>query len=210
MYLFARRLTTMGSPRRTMSWATRITDHANSVAPLDIMCWSTTFGHPIGTFAWTTLVDTEQTLADGTAALAADEKYLDLVDEAADLVAAPGVDELGNVIHGAAGDSPPPVGTIASVTRGTALVDRLADAVTWSVDMAQHVERVSGTPVAVATGVYDTMGVISWIATAPDRAAAEANRAAMQSDPDYLGRLAETGDLFIPGSGHVSQSIRIA
>lgn len=210
MYLFARRLTTMGSPRRTMPWATRITEHANSVAPLDIMCWSTTFGHPIGTFAWTTLVETEHVLADGTAALAADENYLDLVDEAADLVAAPGLDELGSIIHGSPDGTPPPIGAVASVTRATALVDRMEDALTWSIDIAQHVERVSGTPVAVATGVYGTMGDVSWIAIAPDRASVDANRAAVQADPDYIGRLAATGDLFIPGSGHVSQSIRIA
>ncbi|HEX2782263.1 MAG TPA: hypothetical protein VHN36_01665, partial [Ilumatobacteraceae bacterium] len=59
------------------------------------------------------------------------------------------------------------------------------------------------------TDVYGTMGGITWISVVPDAAASDAARAKVAADPGYIGRLAATKDLFIPGSGHVGQVTRI-
>ena len=112
-------------------------------------------------------------------------------------------------MHGEPGE-PPPVGAVATVTTATALVDRMAEAVGWGVEIAQHVTSVTGTPVAVFTDVFGQMGGMTWIGVQPDLASAEAANAKLMADGDYLGRLAATKDLFIPGSGHAGQTIRLA
>jgi hypothetical protein len=209
MLLFSRLVTLRGSPRQTLSWATRMTEYVNERSGLDVSLWSSTFGAPLGTMAWTAMVESQVALADGANKLLVDDGYFDLLEEAADLVATPGEDSLRELIHGQPGERAP-IGAVATITTAIALVDQMADAVGWSVAIAQHVTEISATPVSVLTNVYGQMGQITWIGVQPDLAAAEAARTTIGSDADYLGRLAATKELFLPGSGHVSNAVRVA
>jgi hypothetical protein len=210
MLRFSRVFTPSGSPRKVMPWVANITTYVNANSPLDVTCWAATFGYPIGTVAWTTMVDSQATLAATMNTFLSQDAYLDLIDVAvADgLVTTPGQDLLREVVYGSPGD-PPPVGAVAQITTATALVDRLADAVGWAVEIAQHLEGVIGSPIGVLTDVYGTIGGITWIGVAADAAAGDASRAKVAADTSYLGRLVATKDLFIPGSGHVGQVTRI-
>jgi hypothetical protein len=187
----------------------QITEYVNAHGSLPVTCWAANFGYPIGTVAWSTMVESEAALAAATSSLLADNGYLDLIDSAVDLVSTPGHDVLREVIYGVPGD-PPPVGSLATITTATAIVDRLADALGWAVEMGQYVEAVIGSPIAVLTDVFGTMGGIAWIGAQPDAASADAARAKLNSDGDYLKRVAGSKDLFINGSGHISQATRIA
>ena len=209
MLLFSRVLTVTGSPRRALPWALGVTNYVNDHSDLEVNLWSATYGYPLGTLAWTAVVESQSALAAATAGLLADDGYYDLIEQAADLVDQPGEDLLRQLVHGEPGE-PPPVGAVATVTTATALVDRMADAVGWGVEIAQHVTSVTGTPVAVFTDVFGQMGGMTWIGVQPDLAAAEVANAKLMADGDYLGRLAATKDLFIPGSGHAGQTIRLA
>lgn len=209
MLLFTRLVTLTGSPRKSMSFAVGITEYVNAHGPLPVTCWATTFGRPIGTVGWSTMVESQSALAAATGGLLADPGYLDLLDGAADLVTTPGEDLLREVIYGTPGESPA-IGAVVAITTATAIVDRMADALGWSVEIGQHVESVIGTPVAVLTDVFGTMGGIAWIGVQPDVAAADAARAKLNADGDYLKHIAGSKDLFIPGSGHLSQATRIA
>jgi hypothetical protein len=209
MLLFSRIATLTGSPRKSMPWAVQITEYVNAHSPLPVTCWAVNFGYPIGTVAWSSFVESEAALAAATGSLLADSGYLDLVESAADLVSTPGHDLLREVIYGTPGD-PPPVGSLATVTTATAIVDRLSDALGWAVEIGQHVEGVVGSPVAVLADVFGTVGGIAWIGSQPDAAAADAARAKLNADGDYLKKIAGSKDLFINGSDHVSQATRIA
>jgi hypothetical protein len=116
---------------------------------------------------------------------------------------------LREVVYGTPGD-PPAVGSLATVTTATAIVDRLPEAVGWAVEIGQHVEKVIGTPIGVFTNVFGTLGGITWLGTAADAAAADAARAKLSADTDYLKLVSGSKDLFIVGSGHISQAVRIA
>jgi hypothetical protein len=209
MLLFSRIATLTGSPRRAMPWAVGITEYVNAHGSLPISCWAGNFGYPIGTVAWSAMVESQAALVAGTGQLLADPGYLDLLDGAADLIASPGHDLLREVLYGAPGD-PPPVGSLVNVTTATAVVDRMADALGWAVEIAQHVENVIGSPVMVLTDVFGTMGGIAWISAQPDAASSDAARAKLNADADYLNRIKATKDLYIPGSGSISQATRIA
>lgn len=209
MLLFSRVLTVTGGPRRALPWALGVTSYVNDHSDLDVTLWSGTFGYPVGTFAWTTLVESQAALAASTASLLVDDGYLDTIEQAQDIVAQPIEDRLGQLVHGEPGD-PPPIGAVATITTATALVDRMVDAVGWGIEIAQHVTSVTGSPVAVFTNVFGQMGGMTWIGVQPDLASAEAAGATLSSDPDYLGRLTATKDLYIPGSGHTAQAMRLA
>jgi hypothetical protein len=120
-----------------------------------------TYGYPLGTLAWTAS-SSPRALAAATAGLLADDGYYDLIEQAADLIDQPGEDLLRQLVHGEPGE-PPPVGAVATVTTATALVDRMAEAVGWGVEIAQHVTSVTGTPVAVFTHAFGQMGGMTWI-----------------------------------------------
>jgi hypothetical protein len=209
MLLFTRLVTLTGSPRKSIPWAMQMTEYVNSHGSLPVTCWSGTFGYPIGTVAWSTMVESQAALGAATSGLVADPGYLDLVESAADLVSTPGEDLLREVVYGTPGE-PPAIGSIATVTTATAIVDRMADAVGWAVEIAQHVENVIGTPVAVLTDVFGTMGGVAWISSQPDATAADAARGKINADGDYLSKIAGSKGLFIEGSGHLSQATRIA
>ena len=209
MLMFSRLVTLTGSPRTAMPWAVGITEYVNAHGSLPVTCWSGTFGYPIGTMAWSSMAESQAALSAATGQLLGDAGYLDLIEAAADLVTTPGQDSLREVIYGTPGE-PPAIGAVATITTAVALVDRMADAIGWAVEIGQHVESVIGTPVAVLADVFGTMGGITWIGSAPDFAAGDAARAKLNADADYLKHLAGSKDLFIPGSGHLSQATRIA
>jgi hypothetical protein len=208
MLLFSRVATLTGSPRKALPWALGITEYVNAHGTMPITCWAGGFGYPLGTVAWSAMVESQAALVTGTNQLLADSGYLDLLDGAADLISTPGYDTLREVVYGTPGE-PPALGAVANITTATAYVDRMADAIGWSVEMAQFVEGVIGTPVALLTDVFGTMGGITWIGSAPDMAASDAARAKLLTDPGYLTRLAGSKDFFIPGSGHIAQVTRI-
>ena len=209
MLMFSRLATFTGSPRKVMPWVVGITEYVNAHGSLPVTCWSGAFGYPIGTVAWSSTVESQAALAAATGQLLGDAGYLDLIDAAADLITTPGQDSLRELIYGTPGE-PPAIGAVATVTTAVAIVDRMADAVGWAIEIGQHVEKVIGTPIAVLTDVYGTMGGISWIGSVPDFAASDAGRAKLNADTDYLKHIAGSKDLFIPGSGHVGQATRIA
>ena len=212
MLLFSRVVTLTGSPRRVTPWAMEITEYVRSHSDLNVSLWQGTFGYPLGTFIWSVPVESQAALADGTAKLLTDDGYYDLLEKGAEFVGQPGQDLLRDVVYGGpqAGGEPPAVGSVGVVTTAIALVDRIADAVGWSVDIAQHVSGVTGAPVAVLTNAFGQMGQITWIGIQPDIASAEAAGAKISGDADYLGRLPATKDLFVPASGHTSQVVRLA
>ncbi|MBK5333831.1 MAG: hypothetical protein JJD93_17780 [Ilumatobacteraceae bacterium] len=209
MLMFSRLLTLSGSPRRAMPWAVGITEYVNAHSSLSVSCWLGGFGYPLGTVAWSSLVDSQAALAAGTADLLTDPAYFDMIESAADMVAGPGQDSLRELVYGTPGE-PPALGAVTNVTTATAIVDRMADAVGWAVEIAQHVESVINTPVAVLTDVFGTLGTITWISSQPDFAAADTARGKISADGDYLKRVSGSKGLFIEGSGHVGQVTRIA
>lgn len=209
MLMFSRVATFTGSPRRVMPWVMGVTEYVNAHGTMPVTCWAGNFGYPIGTVAWSAMVESQAAVVASTNQLLADPGYLDLLDAAAELITTPGQDTLREVVYGTPGE-PPPVGAVATITTATAIVERMADAVGWAVEIAQYVEGVIGTPVGVLTDVFGTMGGITWIGSQPDIAASDAARGKMGADANYLSHVARSKDLFIPGSAHVGQATRIA
>jgi len=210
MFLFSRGVTLTGGPRASLSWAAQITDYVRAHSSLDLMAWTADFGHPLGTVVWNALADDQAGLAAAATELATQDAFLDLVEAGTALIAAPGEDDLVQLVHGSASGEPPAVGSVALVTTATMEVSRVADVMGWSVDMAQHVESLTGNPVTVWSSVYGVMGRMSWIDVFSDVATMEKSTDTINADAGYLERLTATGELFLPGTGHVGRYTRFA
>ena len=208
MFLYSRGLTLGGSPRQSLPWVAQITQYVNANSTLDLSAWNADFGQPIGTVVWNCMVESQAALADAAMSLAGQDGYLDLVEAAADLVLAPAEDQLASLDHGEITE-PPAVGNVALVTEASAVVDRIGDTLAWSVDIAQHVESVTGNPVSVWSNLYGQMGRIAFISVVPDAAGMDAGQAATSADTGYFDRLAKSAGLWVEGSGHVARYTRI-
>lgn len=208
MLLFSRIVTLNGGPRRIMPWVGEITAYVNANSSLEVTAWAGTFGHPIGTVAWSAIVDSEASLSAATGALLGQGAYLDLVEGAADMITVPGHDLLRQIVHGEPSD-PPPLGAVARIVTATAVLSRFGDAITWGLDMAQYMEKLNAVPTAVLTDVFGTMGAITFITIAADSATSDTQRE-RRGDDGYMSRLAVTKDLFLEGSVQVQQATRVA
>lgn len=209
MLLFSRQLILTGSPRKTMPWAISMTEFVNSKTSLNASLWAVNYGAPLGSVAWTSIAESQASFAATTASLLADDGYFDRLDQGAEFVTTPPQDTLSEMVYGTVGD-PPPVGAVAQVTTALAVVDEMGAALAFAVDIAQHIEGVIGSPLMVLTGLFGPMGGITWIGVSPDMAAADTARAKMMTDETYLSRTAKSKGLFIPGSGNVVQTVRVA
>jgi hypothetical protein len=209
MLFFSRVITLSGNPRRATPWAIGMTEYVRANSSFDVSLWAATFGYPMGTFAWTAPVESQAVLADGSAKLLADDRYYDQIEQAQDLIAQPGQDQLLEMVSGQPAEAPG-IGAVVTMTTATALVDRFADAMAWGIEMAQYVTEATGVPVALLSSVYGPMGEMNWAGVQPDFAGVDAVRAKLSTDADYLRRLTATKELFISGSGYVRQLTRIA
>ncbi len=209
MFLYTRGVTLRGSPRQVLPWVSQITEYVNSKTSLGVTAWNADFGHPIGTIVWNALVESQAALSAETSQLLGDEGYADLLEAASDLVAAPGEDGLARLVHGSPSE-PPALGSVAMVTSAHAIVDRIGDTLAWSVDIAQHVESVTGSPISVWSSVYGQMGEMAFIGVNNDPAALDASDEAISTDDGYYERLHKSAGLWVEGSGHVARYTRIA
>jgi hypothetical protein len=210
MFQFARVLTLQGDTRETMPWALEVTAHVNAKTGLDVSLWGSVFGYPVGTIAWSTMVEGRAQLSGEMAQLATDNAYLDLALKAQQWVTGPAEDNFRSVVHGGPGDTPPAVGAVASVTEALAATGKMPEAVAWAVDMAQHASNVTGTAVSLLVNAYGDFGGMAFISTVADMGVADAAGDAVQSDSDYITKIGASSGLFVDGSAHQSLLRRIA
>jgi hypothetical protein len=207
MYLFSRTVNLHGSPRKTLPWVQGVTELVNANSPLDVSVWLADFGLPLNTIVWNAVVESQAQLADATAPLLAHDGYLDHLEAGQEFITVPGEDALREMVHGTPTENQ--VGSVAHVTTGTANVDRIGDAMAWSIEIAQYVEKLTGHGVSVWSSAFGQMGEITFISVGASVAEAEAANNATNADAGYIERLHASKDLWVPGSGQVGRFTRI-
>ena len=210
MKLFSRRVQLVGPPAETMAYATDICAYVNDKVGREIALWSAVFGAPIGTMMFTMRVEGVADLAAATEGLLAVPEYHAKIAGGAGFSGGPAVDSIGTPIRGELGGESPPVGTYAAVTTAQIAHGKYAEAFGWSVEVAGHVESVTGMPTMVVSSQYGPFGTVNWIAAGGDAAAVDAANAALMGDEGYMKMLVAAGDLFVPGSGQQALIQRVA
>lgn len=202
MFQFARLLNLRGDARETMAWAAEITGYVNEHTDLDVSCWAATFGYPVGTVGWSTIVEGRAQLMAETDKLTADNDYLDLVMKAQDWVTAPAQDIFRSIVTGDPNAEPPAVGAVASVTTAVAATGKMPDAIAWAMDMAEYGSGVVGTQISLLVNAYGEFGGMAFISSAPDMAAADEMADTVRADAGYLERIKGSAGLFVDRSAH--------
>jgi hypothetical protein len=193
-----------------MAWAAEMNAYVSKQSGRPLALWSLNFGQPVGTVVWTVPVDSHADLQAAFSGLAEDDGYHALLEKGAEFITGPMVDTLREVVHGAPTPGGRPVGSVAVLSTATMTVEKSADAVAWSAEMASYVTSVTGESNMFLVDAYGSLGQATWIGAAADMAGVDAASAKVHTDPGYLKRLAASGGLFIPGSGHRSLATRMA
>jgi hypothetical protein len=203
MYLFTRINTMAGARLRDgIRFSGEITEFVNETSELDVSLHSFVFGRPPGTVAWSCVVEDHATMLQASAALEGDDNYLDRTTKAADLFEGHPQDDFREVVH-VAGQMDGP-GRYTSSVLASCQSDRMADVMAWGVEMADLVHGVSGRPCAFLADAYGDFSGVAWITSFDDPTSLDSLRSGLRENADYLGHLARSGGLFIPGTGRTS------
>jgi len=193
-----------------MTWAAEMTAYVNAHSDHDLTLWRGDFGYPVGTVAWSAWVESLHAMNTGFERLIEDEGYHAMVEKGQEFITAPPQDLLREVMHGAPTGQAPPLGAVGTVTTAVMAGGKYSDAISWSIEMAELVEEVTKMPTGFLVDAYGTFGQVTWISVAPDAATADATAAAINGNDQYLKRLGDVGELFVPASGHRGLVTRIA
>jgi hypothetical protein len=198
-------------PRKTRPAAEGMAELLTKKTQLQWSLWATMGGAPLGTLAFTTLVQSLAELDAGTSPLALDEEYLNRLDEWRTLVAEPPVDRVVEILHNSGGEyRRGGLGAVGIVVTMQVANARFGAATKWSIEMADLVSEITGHPSMLGRGVVGEFGTLAHLGTVPDVAGLDAAYEALGKDHRYLTKLDEMGDMFLPGSGRVTHLRRVA
>ncbi len=211
MYLFSRSAVLTGNPAAAMPWAVKIGEYVSTTTGRPLSTWAAQFGRPLGTVTWSTILESHADLNAAFGALESDAGYARLVEEGMPFFSSPHEMTLRQPLHGGPtpGGEPPAVGALANVTTAVAANGKMAEAFAWGIAVSEHVEKVTGNPVTFMSDAYGAFGQLTWLGTSPDLEAVDAANAKLAADAGYMDLLGQSGDLFVPGSGHQALFARI-
>jgi hypothetical protein len=211
MYLFSRQLQLQGDPRKSLAAAGEITALVNRKSDLQVSLWAAVLGAPVGSVAFSSLVQSRAEFDAQSSILLADADYLDKVAEVQQYTAAPPLDTMTEILHVAGGDyKRAEVGAVVELTTALITPGKYSAAFQWSIEMADLVAEIGGMPVLFGPSVGGPFGQVSWIGTAPNMSDTETLDQQLNKDPRYLAKLDELAGMFVDGSGQRTYAKRIA
>ena len=211
MMIFQRMITFQAPPREVVPWAVDMTELVNDKTHLNTSLWQGLYGGPLGTLAWSALIDNLTTLEVAMDTLAADGDFLAHADKAQDWVGTPGEDRLLRVVHTAGGEyERPGVGAYAEGTVAVPAEGKMMEASAFGVKISDMGSELTHAAVLFANSSYGNFGELVWLALY--ESAAEVDRAAevLGKDEGYIKAIDGAGDLFQEGSARRTLARRIA
>jgi hypothetical protein len=178
---------------------------------VDVSLWQARFGYPLGTVVWSAMIESRAHLDEQMAKTAADPGFLDLVGRGQEFTTDPPQDMLRSVVHMTREPAgAPPIGAWVEVISAAPAEGKMADAMAWGVEIAEHYTTVTGSGAAFLADDYGMFGQLTWISVHDDGAAADAAGEATATDAGYLAAVDGGAHLFLPGSATRTASTRIA
>jgi hypothetical protein len=209
MATFTRIVYTSGPVAEVGAHMLALREHVSARLGSEVALWNVLFGEPVGTFAFTTRLDGIAGVQAMGASLADDADFAALVAKGADWSTGAPVDQMRDSLKGENNAGVPPVGSVATVTTAVMNGGKYGAAVTWGLEVAAMVEKITGMPVDLSMGSYGEMGQLAWIGGAADAATADAANAKISADAEYMAKLDGADGLFVPGSAHRRLAIRM-
>jgi len=181
-----------------MAYAVEIAQYVSTRTGLEVNAWTTVYGAPLGSVSWSTRVASQAAMGAAQETLAADPGFLERMSANGHRFDGSSEDAIGEFVA-FSGDG----GTVrqyASITTAQCAGGKIADAMAWGVDVMQHVAKVTGSDGSLVRAIYGPFATLVWISLYDTLDEVDAADRATSSDPSYLERLDQGGDLFLPGS----------
>jgi hypothetical protein len=199
MHLFTRQATLRPEHRQDgLAHAVEMAQFVSKKTGLDVVPWATVYGAPLGTVSWSGVVESQAAMGAAQEKLLSDATFGKKVAAASDFFVATPEDAIGEIVTA----SNPGGGahSYASITIAECAGGKIAPAMAWGVEMTQFVAKTTGLDATFVRGIYGPFSTVVWITLADTLEQVDAADAALGSDPSYLERLGDTGELFRPGS----------
>jgi hypothetical protein len=166
-----------------MAWAVGITEQVNKVTGLGVSLYTSVYSPGFGTLVWSSFVPDLATLEAAGDKLQADDKFVALGDKGATFTNGGLDDSLSQVLSG----DPDPTLDVQYVTvvQAVCATGKLTRGVELGIDIAQRVEKITGTPTLFALNVTGTYGGVGWASPHANVQAMEASEAALMADPTW-------------------------
>lgn len=211
MIIYQRLVTLTGPPQEVMPWALEITEHVNEQTTLNTSLWQGISGGPLGTLAWSSLVESLTAVEAAFDKLSGDAAYLGLVAKARDWVTVPGEDHILRMVHSAGGEYVrPDVGAYAEATRAVPAEGKLGEAGAFGVEIADRHSALTHSSVLFCTVEYGAFGELRWLGLYPSAAEVDHSAELIAKDDGYREALDRAGDLFVEGLAQRTLARRIA
>ncbi len=201
MHLFTRQATlTPGTIPDGMAYAVEIAQYVSEKTGLEVIPWSVVYGAPLGTVSWSARVESQATMGAAQETLTADPEFLKRTTANAHRFEVSPEDNIGQILATASGSGNVSTGSFVTIVRAQCAGGKIAEGMSWGVDMMEHVAKLTGAESAIVRGIYGEFSTLIWISRFDSLDAVDAADAALSTDPTYLERLDQGGDLFLPGS----------
>jgi hypothetical protein len=199
MHIFGAQI--QAKPGRAAAAGTKVAeirDVVSSATGQAGFAWAAVAGAPVGSFLLSTRLEGTAGLIELQMKLAESADYQKLAVDAGDLWAVPAETSFLQVV--AAAGEPGEPQPVTTVTRSTISAGHLADALAWSNEVLEHVNKVTGLSGLLATSSAGSFFDVSWIFGAESGAAADEANNALMADPNYIGLIDKAGGLFVDGT----------
>ena len=209
MYLFTRRIIVNPAHFRAgLAHALAMTEYVNQRTEVELSLYQALQGEPVGTLTFAYRTESFASSLEAVDEMVSSDEYRAKIEEGAAYFVGNAQDRLARFVHTAGDVATPPAA--ASVVTATLNLPQVSRAMEWSVEVADYVTNLSGVPMAVLTSNVGQYGTVSWISYGQSVAQLEQSQEKTNADPGFLQRLADSAELFVPGSATGILSRRIA
>jgi hypothetical protein len=199
MHLFTRQATLAADEIQDgMAYAVEVAGYVGKKTGLEVNAWSTVYGAPLGSVSWSARVDSQAAMGAAQETLVTDPGFQERLAANRHRFDGAPEDSIGEFV--ALSGEPGPVRQYAGIVTAQCAGGKIAEAMAWGVDIMQLSAKLTGADHALVRPLYGPFATLVWIALFDSLDEADAIETARSSDPTYLERLDQSGDLFVPGS----------
>ncbi len=186
-----------------------ITAAVRNVTGRELNAWAPILSPEMGTIVWAMWAETMAEIVTAGDQLAVSADFGEILARSADAFQGPLVDGIASLVHGAPDvDADPP--EYVGVATAVAAPGHLTDAISYGVEIAEHVLKTTGENTLFTVNATGPYGGVSWITLSGDIAAADAGQAALMADMSWLQLIDRAGPSYTANTAAQSLLRRIA
>lgn len=182
-----------------LSFSVEIAEQVSGVTGLEVIPWASVYGAPVGTVSFSARVESLAAMGAAQEKLAADTKYQERISKQIGRLFTGPAEDIVLQFLGFAG-SGGNAGRYASLVSAQCAPGKIGEAMSWGVEIMNHVSELTGRDMAMVRGLYGPWATLGWISLADTLEQVDAAEAAMSSDATYLKRIDQGAELFVTAS----------